>query len=71
MAIDIEGILIISVVLISLTAFLKKGAPIIRDSILAPHVTMVSENMVKIVPKDMKKAFTDKLEELRTAWNQR
>jgi membrane protein required for colicin V production len=67
----VKGILIVSVVLISLTAFLKKGTPVIRDSLLAPHVTLVSENMVKIVPKDMKQAFTNKLEELKKAWNGR
>jgi len=67
----VKGILIVSVVLITLTAFLKNGAPIIKDSLLAPHVTVVSENMAKIISKDMKHAFTAKLDELKKAWNKR
>jgi len=67
----VKGILIVSVVLITLTAFLTKGAPVIRDSRLAPHVTIISQNMAKVVSKDMKKAFTAKLAELKKTWDKR
>lgn len=67
----VKGILIVSVVLMTLTAFLQKGAPIVRDSLLAPHVTVVSENMAKIVSEDMKRAFTAKLDELKRNWKKR
>src|SRR3989339_319687 len=56
----IKGILIVSVVLISLTAFLPKGAPIIKNSLLSPHVTLISEKMVKVVSKDMKQLYEAK-----------
>lgn len=67
----VKGILIVSVVLITLTAFLQKGTPLIRDSLLAPHVTVISEKMAKVVSKDMKRAFGDKLDELKKAWDKR
>ena len=63
-----KGILIVSVLLIIFTAFLPKGAPIIKNSLLAPHVMWVSENMAKAISKDMKRDFSDRLEELRKAW---
>jgi len=63
-----KGILIASVLLITLTAFLPKNAPVIKDSMLAPHVTLVSEKMAKVVSKDMKHKFTVKLAELKKAW---
>lgn len=67
----VKGILIVSVVLITLTAFLSTGTPLIRESLLAPHITVVTENMAKIVSKDMKQMFTVKLNNLKAAWKQR
>lgn len=64
----IKGILIVSVVLISLTAFLPKGAPIIKNSLLSPHVTLISEKMVKVVSKDMKQLYEAKVKEFKQAW---
>lgn len=64
----IKGILIASVLLITLTAFLPRNAPVIKNSMLAPHVTLVSEKMAKVVSKDMKRNFTAKLAELKKAW---
>ena len=64
----IKGILIISILLIAFTAFLPKGAPVIKNSILSPHVTMISEKMAKIISKDMKQQFAAKLKELKKAW---
>ena len=64
----IKGILIASVLLITLTAFLPRNAPVIKNSMLAPHVTLVSEKMAKVVSKDMKHNFTAKLAELKKVW---
>ncbi len=63
-----KGILIISVLFISLTAFLPKGAAFIKNSILAPHVSWISENMAKVVSQDMRQDFTTKLGELKKIW---
>ena len=64
----IKGILIVSVVLISLTAFLPKGSPLVEQSLMAPHVALVSEKMAKVVSKDMKHSFSDKVAVLKKAW---
>ncbi len=64
----IKGILIASVLLITLTAFLPRNAPVIKNSMLAPHITLVSEKMAKVVSRDMKHNFKVKLAELKKAW---
>ena len=64
----IMGLLIVAVILIALTTFLPKGTPVIKNSLLSPHVTKVSEKMVKIVSKDMKQQFEEKIKELKKAW---
>ena len=64
----IKGILIISVILIALTTFLPKGAPVIKNSLLAPHVMIISQNLAKVVPKDMKHTFNSKIKELKKVW---
>jgi membrane protein required for colicin V production len=66
-----KGILIVSVLLIALTSFLPKGTPVIKDSLLAPHVTLVSEKMAKVVSKDMKHSFETKITNLKAAWKQK
>jgi membrane protein required for colicin V production len=66
-----KGILIVSVVMVTLTAFLPKGSPIIKNSLLSPHVALVSEKMAKVVSKDMKHQFAGKIEELKKAWQKK
>jgi membrane protein required for colicin V production len=63
-----KGVLIVSVLFISLTAFLPKGSAFIKNSVLAPHVSMVSEKMAKVVSQDMKQDFMSKLGELKKEW---
>ncbi|MGD9384288.1 MAG: CvpA family protein [Desulfobacterales bacterium] len=63
-----KGILIVSVLLIALTAFLPKGTPVIKDSLLSPYVTLVSEKMAKVISKDMKHAFSNKIETIKKSW---
>ena len=64
----IKGILIVTVLFIILTTFLPKGAPLIKKSVLAPHVTWISEKMVNVVSKEMKRDFFSKLDEFKKAW---
>jgi len=64
-----KGVLIVSVLFISLTAFLPKGSAFIKNSVLAPHVAWVSEKMAKVISKEMKKDFVTKLGELKKEWN--
>jgi len=64
----VKAILIISVLLIALTAFLPKGAPVIKESVLSPHVNIIAEKMAKVVSTDMKRSFSDKIKALKKAW---
>lgn len=64
----IKGVLIVTVIFIILTTFLSKGTPLIKKSILAPHVIWISEKMVGLVSDDMKKEFFEKLDEFKKAW---
>ncbi len=64
----IKGVLIVSVLLIVLTAFLPKGSPIIKTSLLSPHINKISENMAKVITKEMKQDFEPKIEELKKFW---
>lgn len=63
-----KGILITAVLLIVLTAFLPKGAPLIKNSRLSPYVASLAENMAQVVSPQMKKQFQAKLEEMKKAW---
>lgn len=58
----VKGMLIISVMLLILMTFLPANVPIIRDSLLAPTVVRISEQMIKIASKDMKQRFEVKVE---------
>jgi membrane protein required for colicin V production len=64
----VKGILIVSMLFIIFTAFLPQGAPLVKDSVLAPRINRISEKMIKVVPKDMKNEFSAKVEELKKSW---
>ena len=64
----VKGVLIAAILLVALTAFLPKGPPVIKKSLLAPHVALLSEAMVKVVPQQMKQQFDGKLKELQIIW---
>jgi len=65
----VKGLLIVSILLVMLTAFLPRGAPVLKTSLTAPYVLTVSKEMSRAIPKDMKKNFDDKLKAFREAWN--
>ena len=64
----LKGVLISCVIIFSLTAFLPKGAPIIKESLLAPYATRVSETMARVVPEELKAQISDKIGELKKVW---
>lgn len=64
----VKGLLIVSVLLLAFTSFLPRGAPVIKESQLSPHVSHISEAMAKVVPKDMKNKFAVNIEGLKKAW---
>jgi membrane protein required for colicin V production len=64
----LKGILIVSILFITLTAFLPKGTAFIKNSELAPHVSWISEKLAEVVSKEMKLDFKAKLGELKKVW---
>jgi membrane protein required for colicin V production len=68
---SIKSVLIASVLLLVLTAFLPNRAPLLGTSRLAPHVARVTENLVKIVPLDMKQRFGGKFMDVKQVWNKK
>ena len=64
----VKGALIVAVLFLALTAFLPKGVPLIRDSLTAPYVALISEKLAAVVSSDIKREFAAKLDELKKAW---
>jgi len=64
----IKAVLIVSVLLVALTAFLPQNTPLIQQSRIAPHVTGASEKLISAVPTDMKRRFQDNLTALKKSW---
>lgn len=64
----IKGILIVSVLFLIFTAFLPKGAPMVKNSIFAPHLALLSEKLAKVVNQEMKQDFGVKIEDLKKHW---
>jgi membrane protein required for colicin V production len=66
-----KGVLIVAVLIFALTAFLPKGAPLVQESLLAPHVTRASEILARVVSKETRQQYLAKLEALKASWNKR
>jgi membrane protein required for colicin V production len=67
----VKGFMIVSVLMLPLTAFLDKGTPIINESLLCPYVSSISENMSRFASKDLRRQFNAKIEVARKSWDQR
>ena len=64
----IKGILIASVLFFIFAAFLPKGAPIVKNSVLAPHLAFLSGKFAKVVNKEMRQDFGIKVDDLKKYW---
>jgi membrane protein required for colicin V production len=65
----VKGVLIVSVLFLALTAFLPKGTPLIRDSMSAPYISIVSEKLAALVSSEIRSEFSAKLENLKKSWD--
>ncbi|MEN8210733.1 MAG: CvpA family protein [Thermodesulfobacteriota bacterium] len=61
-----KGLLIMSVIFITITSFSPKCPDFITTSKLSPYVAKVSEAMTVFVSKDTRKIFFKKLEQIKT-----
>jgi membrane protein required for colicin V production len=66
----VKAVLIVSILLVPLTAFLPKKSSIVKDSRLAPYATAISQVMVTVVPEEMKEKFGDNINALKEAWKE-
>lgn len=64
----VKSVLIVSILFLMLTAFLPRGAGLMQSSVLAPHISKVSEQLATVVSKEMKQNFADRLKDLKKAW---
>lgn len=64
----VKGVLIVSVLLLALTAFLPKDGSIIKNSLLSSNFTLVSDKMARIASKDMRHEYLAKIAEYKKAW---
>ena len=67
----IKGSLVVAVIVLVLTVFLDKGTTVVSRSMLAPHITLLSEKMINVVPYDMKKNYKKKLNNFKKDWKGR
>jgi membrane protein required for colicin V production len=64
-----KGILIVSILVVILTAFLPKGSPFMKESVMAPRAVWASEQLAKMVSPEMREKFFQKIKELKKSWN--
>lgn len=64
----VKGILIASILLITFTAFLDKGSPLVKNSILSPYIMSFSEKIAIIASKNLKEKFSINIKELEKTW---
>jgi membrane protein required for colicin V production len=64
----IKAVLIVSVLLVPLTTYLPQKTPVMKDSLLAPYATKISQVLVAVVPKEMKEKFHENINALKETW---
>jgi len=64
----LKGVLIAAILTIVSTAFLPPEAPLVRGSRLAPYVTGVSAELVRLIPKDVKRAYGERIRKFESQW---
>jgi membrane protein required for colicin V production len=64
----IKGLLIVSVLLLTLTSFLPRNVSIIKNSLLSSSFSFISEEMAMVVSKDMRHKFFQKINAYKKSW---
>jgi membrane protein required for colicin V production len=67
----IKGILIGSVILLVFTAFYSGSSKIISSSKTAPYLAFISNKMIKVTPKDLKREYQTKIKEIEKDWEKK
>jgi membrane protein required for colicin V production len=67
----VKGLLIITILIFMLTAFLPKNAVILQRSHVSKYMIQFSAAFVRVVPQDLKNGFRIKMKELSKSWQAR
>ena len=67
----IRGIMIASILLLVLTTFLSRGAPLINESRFCPYVYSISEAMSRFAGNAMRNEFNSKMASTKKSWEKR
>ncbi|MBW2170693.1 MAG: CvpA family protein [Deltaproteobacteria bacterium] len=65
---SVKAVLIVSVLLVPVTTYLPQNSPVIKNSLLAPYATKISQILVTVVPKEMKEKFRENINALKETW---
>jgi membrane protein required for colicin V production len=66
-----KGLLLAVALIVVLTAFSPRNAIIVRDSIVARHLMVVSSALVQVTTREMRELFSSKAKELDKTWQKR
>lgn len=68
----VKGALIASLLLVVLVNFLPSGgAALIKESRLAPVVTAMSKEVVRLIPENARESFNSRMQAIREEWDRR
>ena len=67
----IAALLAAALIVLPVIAYVPSGERLLRDSILAPHVTLFSDLANVIVPEDLAEQYRERMDALRRSWRQR
>lgn len=65
-----KGVLISCLVLFILTLFVSPHAAWIAESRISPHLNHITQEVIILVPNELKESFKDKSREMHQAWEQ-
>ena len=66
----VATLLVTALLVLPLVAYSPHGEKMLRDSVLAPYVTVVADVANHLVPDGMSDAYREKVEELRLYWRE-
>jgi membrane protein required for colicin V production len=67
----IAALLAAALVILPVVAYTPSGSAVLRESVLAPYVTVVADIANHLVPDRLSAQYRDKMESLRRHWQQR
>ena len=67
----VAALLAAALIILPVVAYTPSGAAVLRNSVLAPYVTVVADIANHLVPDRLSAQYRDKMESLRQYWQQR